>query len=591
MAPKPRTRTWSVPTSPRNPKKLPDELRLLLPFDGRLWNEAAQREYAAQLAQSDSFEGSVSATEPDFSARDRVNRSPKTFGFVELRRGRPLHITDAGHALLLDAGLDDLFLRQLLKWQYPSPVHSGADYREFFAIRPFLEMLRLARDLDGLSKVEIAIFGVTLTNWHDYGGCHSKIRAFRKEYESQRGSVARLEVVRSALIQSVRTTYVDDIAAGRIGTREGRATDIAANRMIETKARNCRDYADAAVRYFRATGLFTLSAHYAQLHLLAERLEEVDSILKEFERSPLEFATEDAYYAWLGNPHLPELPSDDAAVMRRQVLQLFDELPQSDKDRHAEIQQGATTLTGIHDLRRLYAQTTDLAAQVAQREAERGFVGIDHLDEIANAYDQIAVRDPEIVDRPAWFEWNTWRALCMLDDGRVEPHFVLDRLGHPFGPAPGRGCDIQCTYSDFVLAVEVTLATGATQHRMEAEPVERHVGLLQQAVRDGGDARPVYGVFIAPSLAPTTVAHFWQLHNLPKPTREYRGHVRVVPLTISDFRDMLGRARHSLPINSGTLHAFVGQATELASATADEVAWREGIRALIAAWVAPASAA
>src|ERR1035441_8695182 len=147
-----RTRTWSVPTSPRSPYKLADEIRLLRDhgFEGQPWDHEAQVRFSMLLAQADFFEGNVSESEPAFSARDRINRAPRTFGFVRLPRGRPLQVTKAGSALLDGRAPDDLFLHQLLKWQYPSPNHGGRDYRELFRIRPFLEMLRLIRELQGI---------------------------------------------------------------------------------------------------------------------------------------------------------------------------------------------------------------------------------------------------------------------------------------------------------------------------------------------------------------------------------------------------------------------------------------------------------
>ena len=573
-------------TSPRSPHKLPDEVGLLRSFDGRLWNEASQREYAQLLAEADFFEGVVSQTEPDFSARDRVNRAPKTFGFVELRRARPLRITPAGHALTERSALDDLFLRQLLKWQYPSPVHGSRDYVELFRIRPFLEMVRLIRMLGGISKVELAIFGVTLIDWRGFDGAFQHIRAFRAAYEKLVGTVARRTYAQEALEGAMRRAYSDDIAEGRIGTREGRAQPDQVRAMIRTKGRNCRDYADAAVRYCRACGVFTLSARFARLDILPERVEEVDGILATFQRDPVTFATEDAYFSWLGDPNQPELPSDDAAVMRRQVLTLVATLPTVDQSQHQPMIARARALTQIHALRALYQEATDVAAEASKREIEMSLEGRDRVTEITTLYEAILSRDPDIVDRPAFLEWNTWRSMAMLDDGVIKPNFRMDQKGQPFGTAPGRMPDLQCEYEAFLVAVEVTLATGATQHRMEGEPVERHIGLLQQAARDRDDQRDVFGLFLAPSLADTTVAHFWGLHTMRRPTREYRGHVRVIPMTIAEFIVLLDRARMHLPMPAAALHRLLMNAAAAAHSAADEVEWRSRIGDLVGGWTA-----
>ena len=58
---------------------------------------------------------------PAFSARDRINRAPKSLGFVVLT---PLiTVTPAGQALLTSKRREEVFLRQLLKFQVPSSYH------------------------------------------------------------------------------------------------------------------------------------------------------------------------------------------------------------------------------------------------------------------------------------------------------------------------------------------------------------------------------------------------------------------------------------------------------------------------------------
>src|SRR5574341_1404494 len=113
------TRTWSVPTSPRNPYKVANELKLLSEFEGKQWNRQTQLEFAQLLPSVESFEGQVSVPYSDFSARDRINRAPKTFGFVRFDFDRKIEITDAGRRLIQGIRTEELFLRQLLKWQYP----------------------------------------------------------------------------------------------------------------------------------------------------------------------------------------------------------------------------------------------------------------------------------------------------------------------------------------------------------------------------------------------------------------------------------------------------------------------------------------
>jgi hypothetical protein len=77
------------------------------------------------------------------------------------------------------------------------------------------------------------------------------------------------------------------------------------------------------------------------------------------------------------------------------------------------------------------------------------------------------------------------------------------------------------------------MARGARQHATEGEPVTRHVGLYRRRVRDAGDSRPVFGLFIAERLAPTVVADFYSA--FATKVRVFGGGLKIVPLEISDL--------------------------------------------------------
>lgn len=313
-----RTRTWSVATSPRSPQKLPNEIGLLAAsFDGQFWDQEAQISFARQLARSDFFEGQVSATDPAFSARDRVNRAPKTFGFIRLERHRPIEILPAGLRLINRQNLTGLFLHQLLKWQYPSPVmaqNRRSDYNELFYIKPFLECLRLVRELDELSKDELAIFAVPFIDYRDYDDVRDAILTFREQLSTVYRREPHGNLIRQASVERLQEVYRDDIRDGRIATREQAGNIRTVEDFLLTKARNLRDYADAAMRYFRATGLFNVLP--STLQLVEERTREVDLILAEVGRDPEPYPDVEAYYDYLGNPDIPVLPGEDPGALR-----------------------------------------------------------------------------------------------------------------------------------------------------------------------------------------------------------------------------------------------------------------------------------
>ena len=164
-------------TSPRTPEKMIPEIELLIEhFDETVWNPETQRAFMSVLRDEDFFNGQ-GANDPAFSARDRINRAPKSLGFVILEPR--LQLTPAGNKLLTSKRTDEVFLRQMMKFQVPSPYHKPTAKAAEFCVKPYLEMLRLVRTMGTLRFDELQIFGMQLTDWHDFDIIIRKIEMFR----------------------------------------------------------------------------------------------------------------------------------------------------------------------------------------------------------------------------------------------------------------------------------------------------------------------------------------------------------------------------------------------------------------------------
>ena len=263
-------------TSPRTPSKMIPEIQLLSEnFSGRKWNKQSQVEFIDLLAQTDFFEGSGSSKNKDFSARDRINRAPKALGFVDL--SPHIELTNAGKALVYGNRPQEVFLRQLLKFQIPSPYHiETSKIKGAFFIKPYLEIMRLIRDLESLSFDELKIFALMLTDYRQYDTVKSAILNFRAEKDAHKGQYKKFvdEKWTEALLQ----TYSNDIEAGRTKTRE--TTDKSLKKFLTTKKRNARDYTDACFRYLRYTGLVYISHKNRSISFYPDKLKEVDYILE-----------------------------------------------------------------------------------------------------------------------------------------------------------------------------------------------------------------------------------------------------------------------------------------------------------------------
>ena len=270
-------------TSPRTPAKMIPEIQLLGEhFSGRKWNKQTQVEYIDLLIESGFFEGKGSANNKDFSARDRINRAPKALGFVNLTPS--IELTEAGKALVYGKRPQEIFLRQLLKFQFPSPYHVERNtIQGSFCIKPYLEIMRLIRDLESISFDELKIFALMLTDYKQYETVKDNILAFWDAKETHKGQYKKY--VEEKWIEALLQTYSEEIDAGKTKTRE--TTDRSLKKFLETKKSNTRDYTDACFRYLRYTGLVSVSHKNRSISFYPDKLKEVDFILETVDRSPV----------------------------------------------------------------------------------------------------------------------------------------------------------------------------------------------------------------------------------------------------------------------------------------------------------------
>ena len=135
------TKTLFFVTSPRTPNKMIPEIILLQDLlGGKPWNEnkTNQKLFMEELCKSPFFESKEVPKNPDLSARDRINRAPKALGFVNL--DPVVGITDAGERFVSEKRTEETILKQLLKFQLPSPYHRAPKSDVVFNVKPYLDL-------------------------------------------------------------------------------------------------------------------------------------------------------------------------------------------------------------------------------------------------------------------------------------------------------------------------------------------------------------------------------------------------------------------------------------------------------------------
>ena len=550
-------------TSPRTPFKMRPEIDLLVKeFAGQRWtsNNKLQATFMGQLAKLPEFEGSYNQNDPALSARDRITRGPKALGFVSLDR---ISLTPAGRNFVDGDLAEEALLRQLLKFQLPSPFHpANARIRKSFCIRPYLEIIRLVYELGRLAFDELCLFGMQLTDWHDFYAIVDAVRQFRIGKEAHKGQYKKfLQSERSRIVAEV---FAHEISSGHIRTRESAHTSL--DKFIKTKAGNMRDYADACLRYLRATGLVTVTNPGRTISIIESRREDVEYILKTVNRDPVFVTDEVKYCEHLYNADTPMLFTDDRITLEKKSVKVA----------AVETTAEAKSLESNELKRRIkHAQNAHRAAIIdAQITELKAFT---KYEEVMRVFNDIKTRD--IYDPPLALEWNAWRAMTMMDGGNIRANLTFDDAGNPLSTAPGKNADIICDYGDFSVTVEVTLMSGNKQYDAEGEPVARHLGDIKAKT-----GKPAYCLFVAPTINESTVSHFYMLHQTK--IKHYGGKSVVIPLTLDRFIGMLTQSKNCGYIPSPEkVRAFCEYSMTAANTAEDEEEWYDAISKKAENWL------
>lgn len=547
-----------VTTSPRTPAKMIPEIGLLnTHFSGQRWNTETQRAFMELLREENFFNGE-GANDPAFSARDRINRAPKALGFVVL--SPTIQLTPAGEELVNSRRKEEIFLRQLLKFQVPSPYHKPSENSAVFLVKPYLELFRLIRHFGSLKFDELMIFGLQLVDYREFDTIVEKIDQFRIAKAQNEGNYKRFRA--EYLVRELREIYSAEISSGNTRTRETNDASIA--KFLRTKASNMRDYADACFRYLRATGLVNISHLGKSISIVPEKIQEVDYFMQNADREPCFIDNERQYVAYLGNPQIPALLTDNRELLEQKIRAEFPQL---------QLQETAT----LQELKNIYADELEnrkeqiLTDQVAAIKDYRQF------EEINITFDQILANS--LYDTPLMLEWNTWRAMTMLDGGEIKANLKFDDFGNPMSTAQGNMADIICDYGDFGLTVEVTMQSGQRQYETEGEPVTRHLAKYKRETE-----KPAYCLFIAPNINDACKAHFYALHKMN--IQYYGGTSTIVPLPLSVFIKMVEDSYNASYVPEPRhIQRFFERSKELANLTDNEADWYNGITQKALNWL------
>ena len=546
-------------TSPRTVEKIIPEINLLCEnFSGIDWsgNEQVQIDFFKKLFDSEYYEGETFPSDPALAARDRMTRGPKAFGFIDLKP--KIKLTKAGELLLSNKRVGETFTRQMLKFQLPSPYHTQSKTIDF-NVKPYLELLRLIKAVDSLSKTEIALFFSQLTNHNKFDTIVTKIQSFRTNSKKYKGS--RKMYVHDCFIKEIEEIFEDEITKKNFKTRQ--SNDESFKKFIKTKSSNMKDYADAFTRYIRATELITFQKRTYRLIISPQKINEVDYLLNEVERDAKDFKKNtEEFKKYLFDPYSIKLLTDNKELLVEQIQTLGLE----EFDKSASLEELKDTLDNL----RVKVKDKNIA------EKKKELKDFKELPDILEVFERI--KKKEVPDAPLFLEWNVWRALVMLNYAkRVDGNFIMDIDGMPLNYAPGQKPDIESEYSDFGIITEVTMSGGHTQYKMESESVPRHFGKAKENLN-----KEMYCIFIAPKISDGTLAHYFNLNRFN--TKLYGGKTKIIPLSIDQFIEFVKSGIENKFNDSSKLKNWLEKQWQNNQNMDDEALWSDRIGKSILKW-------
>jgi hypothetical protein len=503
-----------------------------------------------QLLREENFFNGEGVNDPAFSARDRINRAPKSLGFVTL--SPVISLTAAGQELIQTKRKEEIFLRQLLKFQLPSSYHKTTEKAASFWVKPYLEIFRLIRHFGSLKFDEIMLFGLQLVDYRIFDDIVAKIEQFRIDMATNEQNYNAFRA--DYLNKELRKIYHGEILSGSTKIRESNSSSL--DKFLQTKASNMRDYTDAMFRYLRATGLVNISHIGKSISIAPEKIYEVNYFLANADREPCFVDNEKLYAEYLANPEIPQLFTDNKDLLLNKICSEFP---------HIKVDK-TTTLSALKDI--LFDEITKRKADIL---SEQIFAIKDYrlYDDINIIFKQI--KEKSLYDAPLMLEWNTWRAMTMLDGGEIKANLKFDDYGNPMSTAQGNMADIVCDYGDFGLTVEVTMQRGQRQYEMENEPVSRHLGKLKKET-----GKPSYCLFIAPEIDEACISHFYALHKMI--IRYYGGYSTIVPLPLTIFQKMVDDSyKAAYTPQPQHIKRFFERSNEIAATSNDEKIWYQEI--------------
>lgn len=545
-------RFWSVSTTIRNPERIRSFLQVLKLMEGETWTNDNQKKFQIFLIQNKiygfgetQFHNTLTDEQNSWLYSDNVSyeqaenildskdyvgggdmRGRQSFnplekmGLAYLDENSKIRITSFGNYFLQENyDLGEVFFRSFIKWQYPNPDANKYKAIEGYDIKPFVASLHLISKVNkiceerrmtikGVSRIEFALFFVSLSNYQDIENTAQKLVDFRIEFESIKDRDKQKEFTETYFQQHF-SNY--------------------------ESWHNAKEYTDNIIRYFRLTRYIYIRGNGWYIDIEPRRTVEINALLESDNASSLVFNSKEEYIQYIGNSELPILPWEKTSTLQDVIKNLKEELEIKYNEllklgislpifpenitQNSEINTLKSHISYLREYRRiLFEKETHFYSQ----STENIEIYVETLSKIF----QVST------GRPVELERSFTLGLNALNDAiNIKPNYPIGDDNEPTFTAPANKPDIECFYENFNAICEVTLLTNRSQWYNEGQPVMRHIRNFENIYSE----KDTYCLFIAPKLHRDTINTFWVSVKY-----EYEGKKqKIVPISITQFIQLL----------------------------------------------------
>ncbi len=500
----------SFSTTMRNPSRIADFLKCILPYEGQILTNEIIHNVAFTLIAKKLYQPvyitraprlkAILNEERDFtetevneimqnspqnhkeagfdkgwpSRFDTWYKLPMEFGFIYYEMNSPIEISIAGHMLIdahnenpiNDEKIKNVFLNSLMKYQTNNPFRKNANDNSPLVL--LLQVIKLLKDDPeendaGVFRSELSLI-ICWPN-RDADALYRKIKELRNQY---------------------RFTYGDEVIYEMCLNLLG-ATDEQRNRFKMSQITG--EAVDEFIRKMRITGIVSLRGNGRFIDFNSFELTKIEYVLENYVNYT-NFTDKKSFFEYIG-------AIDNNVVS---LTQAVDETVVADA-RLATLNQWATEYSKDDIINELYLLSRN--------------------GESRNAI-------LRIIDKPTRLEFLTSIALKQnFEDLDVRPNYHVDDEGLPTFTASGGMADIECFDTDCNSLVEVTLMCARNQATNEMPAITRH---LQEAIEQYPGIT-MFSMLVAPSIHADTkyMAGF----------SKYQYGIDILTLTITEFIEQI----------------------------------------------------